>query len=109
MQESNMANLSTDNYDANDDDYIPETQDIFSQESNVSLNSTNATTDPVQSQSNLSILSISSSEDQEITQIQITDPNKSQIDEIHPNVAVKLEEATPQEDALHHGEYEISI
>lgn len=94
MQESNMSTTST-----NDDDFIPETQDMFSQESVVSLNSTNATTEPVQLQSNASILSISSNEAEEITQIQITDQNESQLEEKHPNMEVKLEIAPPQENS----------
>lgn len=85
------ANISTDNLDSNDDDImIPETQDIFSQESVESSNSSldvsqhdksevEKITNHNQPQPNMSVMSISSDEEPEISQITFTNVNGSVI------------------------------
>lgn len=78
MPKANKTNDSIDtNVSNDDDDVIPETQDLFSQnESVISLNSTN-----IPSQADDTILSVNSADNQDVTQIHMTEKKESEVDQ----------------------------
>lgn len=103
MQNINETNMSIDRFASNDDFVIPETQDVMSQDSIASPRPTNTTavhrnqsdvgqiSGLEQSQSNLSVVSISSYEDN--SQIEV--PNDmTKLDENRSEIGVKFEAST---------------
>lgn len=96
INETNTTNNSIVDFASNDDSIIPETQDILSQDESVaSLHHSQSNIGSrfhglEQSQSNLSVVSVSSDDD---TQIQTSNATIN-LDENQPKIDVKLEAST---------------
>lgn len=109
MREAENANTSTNNVTIEDDCVIPETQEVLSQESPESFDESCIIVEQnkshllphlkMWSQSDVSILSISSCEDREVTQINLNAPNANMVggdavDAVHSDVKAEVDETT---------------